>query len=118
MPILDLPAARVLLLDPEGPVIDREDSATELIGELWGTDATVVAVPVERLDPGFFELSSGLAGAITQKLVNYRLRLVVLGDIAAQRAASDALDAYVWESNRGTQVWFLDDVAALEAKLT
>jgi hypothetical protein len=58
-----------------------------------------------------------LAGEITQKIVNYRLTLAVLGDISRHVEASGALRDYVWESNRGDHVWFLADQAELKAKL-
>lgn len=108
---------RVLHLAAEGTTISTSDDATDLVGDAWAHHAELVAVPVERLDPAFFDLSTGIAGEITQKLVNYRLRLAVIGDIAEHLDASTALRDYVWESNRGAQVWFLADDAALEAKL-
>ncbi|GAA1764079.1 DUF4180 domain-containing protein [Agromyces humatus] len=108
---------RVLHLTTEGAPISTPDDATDLIGDAWAHHAELVAVPVERLDPEFFDLSTGIAGEITQKLVNYRLRLAIVGDIATRVDASTALHDYVWESNRGTQVWFVADEAALEEKL-
>lgn len=57
-------------------------------------------MPLTRLDPEFFELRNGLAGAFFQKLQNYRKRLVVLGDIAEQIAASKSLHDFVHETNR------------------
>ena len=74
-------------------------------------------LPAAMLPDGFFDLSTGVAGALIQRLVNYRLRVAVVGDLAAHLAAADALRDYVAESNRGRQVWFLPDVDALEARL-
>ena len=108
---------RVLHLAPEGAPVSTPDDAADLIGDAWAHRAEVVAVPVERLDPDFFDLSTGVAGEITQKLVNYRLRLAVVGDIAERVEASTSLRDYVWESNRGAHVWFVPDDAALDAKL-
>lgn len=108
---------RVLILAGEGPAVSTPDDAADLVGDAWAHAATVVAVPVERLDPAFFDLASGVAGEITQKLVNYRLRLAIVGDIAEHVEASRSLRDFVWESNRGTQVWFVPDEASLAAKL-
>lgn len=105
---------RVLRLDVEGDPISTSDDASDLVGTAWSHRANLVAVPVERLDPGFFDLRSGIAGEITQKFVNYRLRLAVIGDISPHVAASGALRDFVWESNLGEHVWFLesdDDLA-------
>ena len=118
MEIVEIADRRVLYLDSDGPLIERPDQANDLIGDAWGHEATVIALPASRLDPQFFRLSSGLAGEITQKLVNYRFVFAVLGDISQYLEGSGALRDYVWESNRGSQVWFLADRAEFEAKLS
>lgn len=117
MRIDDRSGIRVLHLEPEGETISTSDDASDLVGSAWSHDSAMVAVPVERFDPAFFDLRSGIAGEITQKLVNYRIRLAVVGDIAEHVAASDALRDFVWESNHGDHVWFVDDEAALAEKL-
>ena len=112
-----LGATRVLRLPQAGAQIGRA-GASDLVGEALGADATVVAVPVERLDPDFFRLSTGVAGEIAQKLVNYRLRLAIVGDIAAHLERSAPLRDWVRESNRGRELMFLEDWAEMEARLT
>lgn len=107
-----------LVADPAGPLLRTEDDARDLIQETFGTDVRLAVIPAERLDPEFFVLRTGVAGAFVQKLVQYRLRLVVVGDISAQTAASDALRDWVREVNRGRDVLFVPDQAALEARLT
>ena len=103
--------------DAGGPVISRTDDAMDLIGNASYNGVALVVLPVSRLDPEFFRLASLLAGDILQKFVTYRVRLAIIGDISAYVAASDALRDFVWESNRGSHVWFLDDEDALTAKL-
>jgi len=115
--LADLAGHRALVLSPTGPLLRSEDDARDLIQETFGTDIRLAVVPVERLDPEFFELRTGVAGAFVQKLVQYRLRLVVVGDISALTAASDALRDWVREVNRGRDILFVDDLGALEARL-
>jgi len=103
--------------DVAGQIIARTDDAMDLIGNASHSGVSLVVLPVERLDPEFFRLSSGLAGDVLQKFVTYRVRLAVVGDIAAHVEASDALRDFVWESNRGEHVWFVPDDAALVSKL-
>ena len=74
-------------------------------------------MPVSRIAPAFFALATGVAGAVVQKFVNYRLRLVVVGDVSEHVAASTALRDFVREANRGGQTWFVADEAQLEARL-
>ncbi len=107
----------VLVCDPAGPPVATTEQALDLIGAAFA-GAEVVAVPAGRLDPSFFSLGTRFAGEIMQKFVNYRLRLVVVGDISAHLAASAALRALVDESNRRGHVWFVPDLAALDARLS
>ncbi|GAB3121532.1 hypothetical protein GCM10027160_39020 [Streptomyces calidiresistens] len=107
----------VLVLDAEGPVIaEQQDVLDRLIGAAYGR-ADVVAVPVERLDERFFDLGTGFAGEVTQKCVQYGMRLVILGDISSHTAAGTALPALVRESNRGRHIWFLADTDELADRL-
>lgn len=107
----------VLVCAADGPPVATEQEALDQLigGAFYRTD--IVAVPVERLDAGFFDLRSGLAGAIMQKFVNYRVRLVVLGDLSHHLEASSALRDLVRESNEGRHIWFLPDLDALAARL-
>ncbi|MET7806267.1 DUF4180 domain-containing protein [Micromonospora chersina] len=106
----------VLVCDPAGPPVATTEAALDLIGAAFG-GAEVVAVPAARLDPSFFTLGTRFAGEIMQKFVDYRLRLVVVGDISAHLAESGALRALVAESNRHDHIWFVPDLAALDARL-
>lgn len=109
---------RLLWLDPSGSLLYSSDHAADLIGTAWAEDAAAIVVPVERFAPAFFDLRTGYAGDFIQKLVNYRLSLVVLGDVKQHEAASRAFRDFVTESNRGRHVWFLTDPEALDARLT
>lgn len=117
MHIDDSGDSSVLRLEPDGPVISSSEDTSDLIGNAWVSGAGTIAIPVSRLDPAFFDLSSRMAGEITQKLVNYRLRLVIVGDVSSFEAASGAFRDYVWESNRGDHVWFVPDEDALKERL-
>lgn len=107
----------VYLCAVEGPEIARESDALDLVGATCGQDVAWVAIPAGRLPEAFFRLRSGLAGAILQKLTNYRLRVAIVGDVARHLEASRAFGDFVTESNRGGQVWFVRDEADLEARL-
>ncbi|MEV7357216.1 MULTISPECIES: DUF4180 domain-containing protein [unclassified Kitasatospora] len=108
----------VLRLPAEGAPIREEQDAMDVIGDAFGRGASWVVVPVARLHPDFFTLRTRVAGGIVQKFVNYRVGLVVLGDIADHVAASDPLRDFVRESNRGRQLWFLADETELAARFT
>ena len=108
----------VFILDAAGPPVGSSQDAVDIIGQAWSSRATLIAIPARRFAAGFFTLSTGLAGEFIQKFVNYRLSIAIIGDIAEHLQASSALRAFVHESNRGRQVWFLGDLDQLDARLT
>jgi len=114
---VSLAGQQALVADLAGPLLRTEDDARDVIQETFGSEIRLAVIPVERLDPDFFALRTGVAGAFVQKLVQYRLRLAVVGDISAQVDASDALRDWVREVNRGRDILFVPDVAALEERL-
>jgi hypothetical protein len=114
--IVRLADATLLVLADVGPVLGTAEAA-QLIGDVLGAGADTVVVPLARLHPEFLRLRTRIAGEFAQKFVNYRLRMVVLGDLEPAFADSEALRDYVRESNRGDSVWFLADESALARRL-
>jgi len=114
--IITLAGRRMLVCDPAGPLVRGEAEAVDLLGSTWGQDIDWLVLPTARLAPDFLTLRTGVAGAVTQKMVTYGMRLAIVGDISAEVAASDALRDYVRESNAGRHVWFVPDMAALETR--
>lgn len=117
MPITTHHGLVLLELDATGPSLATEQDALDLIGETYGTEADIIVVPVARFDPQFLQLRSGIAGTFFQKLQNYRKRLVVLGDIAADVAASKSLHDFVYETNRVGNHLFAPDRETMLARL-
>ncbi|WP_296742664.1 DUF4180 domain-containing protein [Mesorhizobium sp.] len=89
----------------------------DLIGDASASDPDWVAISTSALPADFFELKTGIAGEWTQKCVNYGIRLAILGDVSRYIARSKAFADFVREANRGGQLWFLDDLEALGARL-
>ncbi|MFI6083946.1 DUF4180 domain-containing protein [Streptomyces sp. NPDC051217] len=117
-PLVEHHGVPVLVLDAEGAPIATAQDALDLLVSASYEGAELVAVPAGRFDDSFYDLSSGLAGEILQKLANYRLRLAVFGDISHHLRASKALPDLVRESNRGRDVWFVADLDELTARLS
>lgn len=107
----------VATLPASGPLLATEQDAVDVMGELYGTGADLVAVPVSRLGPGFWQLETRVAGHFIQKFITYGLRVAFVGDLSAELAASSALRDYVRECNRGGQVVFAADAAELARRL-
>ncbi|SCF39895.1 protein of unknown function [Micromonospora purpureochromogenes] len=115
--LVTLHGRSLLACAPDGPRLCGGGDALDVIGEALGQRAELVVLPVRRLADEFFTLRTGVAGELVQKFVNYRLPVVVVGDISAHVARSIALRDFVTESNRGRQLWFVETMAELEERL-
>jgi hypothetical protein len=113
----ELHGIRVLECSPAGPLLRTEKDALDVIQEALSQRAPWIAIPMHRLDPGFFELRTRIAGEVLQKFVNYQRKVAILGDFTELAANSESLRALIYESNRGDAIWFLPDLAALETRL-
>nr|WP_236070666.1 DUF4180 domain-containing protein [Streptomyces polyasparticus] len=106
-----------MVFPADGEPVAREQDALDLIGDAGYQGARWAAVPVERFAPEFFVLRTRLAGDVIQKFVQYGVGLAVVGDISEHIEASTALRDFVRECNRGTQTWFVADLAELGERL-
>jgi hypothetical protein len=100
-------------LEPSGPVIASENDFLDHLGNASYSGADCIVVPVSRLSPDFFRLSTGLAGAILQKCSNYQMKIAIVGDISQYTARSGPLRDFVYESNKHGSVRFLASEADL-----
>lgn len=53
----------------------------------------------------FFVLSTGVAGEILQKFINYHFRLAIIGDFSGY--TSKPLKDFIYESNKGKDIFFV-----------
>lgn len=76
-------------------------------------DCRDIALNKEAIAEDFFKLSSGIAGEVVQKFVNYGYRLAIIGDFSGY--TSKPLRDYIYECNNGKHLYFVsDENAALE----
>lgn len=92
--VYEIHGQRILELPAAGPLLRAGQDANDLIGEAKSSGASLVVLPIARLDPAFFELRTGVAGDMVQKFVTYqvesaRLRLVPRRQECSARSAPD-----------------------------
>jgi hypothetical protein len=114
---LDLNGVRVYEVPAHGSELRTGQDAVDLMSAASEHRAAFIAIPVERLGDAFFELRTGIAGEIAQKFVMYGARVAIVGDISQWIAASKSLAAFVDESNRGNDLWFVDNLEELANRL-
>ena len=108
---------RVLVLRNDGQTADIKSLVHELITEAWAQQATTIAIPIDCLPVEFFQLRSGAAVAMTQKLVNYRITVAFVGTIADHFLESQTFGDFIRDCNRGRSTWFVEDMNALSRRL-
>jgi hypothetical protein len=87
----------------ENPVIHTAQDFLEMMMNLPADTFTIYH---ETLDGAFFDLKSGLAGEILQKVVNYSCRLGIVGNFTQYNSKS--LQDFIRESNRSNTIVFTE----------
>lgn len=90
----------------EGRLITGPQDALDLAMTVkYETGAERIAMDKRNIAEEFFILSSGMAGEILQKYINYRVKLAVWGDFS--RYTSKPLHDFIYESNEGRDFFFV-----------
>lgn len=100
---------------PGTAILRSPDDVVELIASCFEHQARLVLLYAENLPERFFDLSSGEAGTILQKLRNYQIRLALVVDPG--HTQSPRFRELVSEELRGNDFRLFDDRAAAEAWL-
>ena len=80
----------------------------EFLQMIMDSSADAIIVHQENIDERFFDLRSGLAGEMLQKVVIYRLRLAIVGDFSIYESKS--LKAFILETNRSNTIAFVNNI--------
>lgn len=98
-------------------VINDLQSAVDLMMSVkYETGLKNIAISKNLITDKFFVLSSGLAGEILQKFVNYQFRIAIYGDYS--KYTSKPLKDFIYESNNGRDIFFTDTLEQAVGKLT
>ncbi len=71
----------------------------------YETECERIIVDKSAVAEDFFRLSTGLAGEILQKFVNYHTKLAIVGDFS--KYTSKPLQDFIYESNKGKDFFFV-----------
>lgn len=99
----DTPKGVLSLLD-EGSLATPGD----FLDTLMSAPSPTLVIESSSLPARFFDLKTGFAGEVLQKVSTYRRRLVVIGDFSS--VTSKSLNDFIRESNSTGQVVFARDV--------
>ena len=95
-----------VLVESDEPVITDAQSAIDLLmSAQYDGGSKDIVIPKQLIAEDFFVLSTGLAGEVLQKYVNYGGRMAIYGDYS--RYTSKPLKDFMYESNKGRDFFFV-----------
>lgn len=101
----------------ETPVIKDAQSALDvLMSAKYEIGTNNIVVDKRLVAEDFFILSTGVAGEILQKYVNYGGRIAIYGDYS--HYTSKPLRDFIYESNKGKDVFFVANEDEAVERLT
>lgn len=93
------------IVSSDSQVIVDVDSALDLLmSAKYEAGTKYIVVDKKLIAEDFFVLSSGLAGEILQKYINYGGKIAIYGDFS--HYTSKPLKDFIYESNKGKDVFF------------
>lgn len=105
------------VVQSSGVVISDSPSALDLLmAANYQTGTKNIVIGKQLIAEEFFVLSSGLAGEILQKYVNYGGRIAIYGDFS--HYTSKPLKDFMYESNKGHSVFFVSTQEEAVSRLT
>ena len=86
-------------------IVDNQSALDLLMTVKYELGTKNIAIDKQLVHPDFFVLSTGMAGEILQKYVNYGGRIAIYGDYSGY--TSKPLHDFIYESNKGKDVFFV-----------
>ena len=91
---------------PDVCVTDVQTALDLMMTVKYETGADRLAIDKAVIAEDFFILSTGVAGEILQKFINYRVKAAIWGDYS--RYTSKPLKDFIYESNNGRDFFFVE----------
>lgn len=105
------------LVSSDIPVIANSQAALDLLMTAkYDIGTKNIIISKNLVSEDFFILSTGLAGEILQKFVNYGGRIAIYGDYS--HYTSKPLKDFIYESNKGKDIFFVATLEEAQEKLT
>ena len=105
--IINIEGTKIAIIQSVEPIITDVQSTLDLLSTVGYEDGCErVVINKEGIIDSFFKLSSGIAGEVLQKVVNYRKKLAIIGDFSCY--TSKPLHDFIYECNRGNDVFFVE----------
>lgn len=100
----------------EKRIVDVQSALDLAMTVKYETGAAKIVINKSAVCDEFFILSSGMAGEILQKFINYHVRMAIYGDYS--QYTSKPLKDFIYESNNGNDFFFVSTKDEAIQKLT
>lgn len=108
--------ADIVYVESEEVLISDTPSALDLMMTIiYDYNSTKIILNKHNFSEEFFRLSSGIAGDVLQKFINYRTKLAIVGDFS--KYTSKPLQDFIYECNKGRDFFFVDNLDQAVARL-
>ncbi len=104
------------VISDETVIYDPQSALDLMMTVNYETGVKNIMISKNLITEKFFVLSSGLAGEILQKFINYKFRIAIYGDYS--KYTSKPLKDFINESNNGREIFFTDTAEEAIDKLT
>ena len=88
----------------EKVIVDTQSALDLIMTVKYETGAAKIVIDKNLICEDFFILSTGIAGEILQKFINYHVKAAIYGDYS--HYTSKPLKDFIFESNRGKDFFF------------
>lgn len=97
--------ANIAVISSDDIIINNAQDALDLMALVgYDYDCKKIIVNKKNITEDFFHLSSGIAGDIMQKFINYHMAMAIVGDF--DQYNSKSLKSLIYESNLGKNILF------------
>ena len=91
------------------------EDGIDLIGNISFQGFDKMIIHEKNITPDFFELKTKIAGDILQKFAQYQMPLTIIGEFS--KFESKSLNDFIYESNKGKQINFANNIEEVIQKL-
>lgn len=99
-------SVKIAVISSNEVCISTPQSALDLIMTVkYDSGVDRIVLPKKTICEDFFILSTGVAGEILQKCINYQVKMAIYGDYS--RYTSKPLKDFIYESNQGNDFYFV-----------
>ena len=99
----------LVYIESDDILITDSQSALDLMMTVrYEKGCSRIIIDKKAISEEFFRLSSGIAGDVVQKFINYHTKLAIIGDFS--KYTSKPLHDFIYECNKGNDIFIVDNL--------